>query len=57
MQLIINKRKSLITIYKKEFLLDMERRINGESGMEKIFLSAETLSLIKKISFTKWIPL
>ena len=42
-----------MTIYKKEFLLNIERRINGKSKIEKIFLSTKILFLIKKISFTK----
>ena len=55
-QLIINKRKSLIITYGKNFLLDIKRRINGEFKIKRIFLSAEILFLIKKISFIKWIP-
>ena len=53
MQLITSKRRNLITTYKKEYLLNIKRRISGESKIKKIFLSAETLSSIKKTSLIK----
>ena len=39
--------------YKKEFLLDIERRINNKFRIKTMFLSTEMLFLIKKKSFIK----
>ena len=37
-QLIINKRRSLIIIYRKKFLLNIKQRISGEFKIKNFFI-------------------